>query len=666
MIARFNSIFAICLFIVSVASGQQTDTDSVRADQNFYDMTLEQLMGMEVSVASRQSLTTRQSPGVVTLITEEEIKSSGARDLMDLLRRVPGFDFCVDVEGVVGLAVRGNWAHEGKAMLLIDGIEMNENLYSTLQFGNHYPIHNIRRIEIIRGPGSAIYGGNAEYAVINIISKTPAELNGGEAEISYGRTMTAAGQQSTSLALGNQYKDFGFSASLYTGTAIRSDRRYTDFWNSGYDMANHSDLRSNHLNVGMQYKKIKFRGIIDQYSVDTRDNFDKILEKTYRIRFDSYIGELSRDITISPRLILTPRFNLKHQLPWRYNEEVNNEEMQVFYMSSSRFTSGFTSNWNPNAKLNIIGGADYFYDIARQQADALFNSTGTQSLDYNNTSVFAQAILKTNIVDITTGARYNYNDRYAASFVPRLSFTRAFEKMHFKLLYSEAYRAPNTQNIDLNPDIEPEHTTVIEFEAGVKLHSTIYLTGNLYDITTVDPIVYFYDTNTDQEGYRNATRTGTKGLELDLQWKFRKGYFDISYEYYSAAGKNSLYEFEVPGHKKTLLAMPNHEITLSSNFQIAKKYSFSPSMKVQGKRYGVTRIDSFEEPVIESFKPVYLLNLTLRVEEFCVKGLSAGISMFNILDKQQYFIQPYKGGHAALPGASRELVINVTYKFTKK
>ncbi len=112
--------------------------------------------------------------------------------------------------------------------------------------------------------------------------------------------------------------------------------------------------------------------------------------------------------------------------------------------------------------------------------------------------------------------------------------------------------------------------------------------------------------------------------------------------------------------------MPNHEITLSSNFQIAKKYSFSPSMKVQGKRYGVTRIDSFEEPVIESFKPVYLLNLTLRVEEFCVKGLSAGISMFNILDKQQYFIQPYKGGHAALPGASRELVINVTYKFTKK
>ncbi len=666
MKSRFYLIIVFCHLLFSPATAQPTGTDSVRTEKNFYELTLEQLMGLEVSVASRQSLTTRESPGIVTLITEEEIKSSGARDLMDLLRMVPGFEFCVDVEGVVGLAVRGNWAHEGKAMLLIDGIEMNENLYSTLQFGNHYPIHNIRRIEIIRGPGSAIYGGNAEYAVINIISKTPAELNGGQANFTYGRMLTASGLQSASVAAGNQYKNFGFSAALNTATAIRSDRQYTDFWNSSYDMADHSDLRATHLNIGMQYKKLKFRGIIDKYTVDTRDNYDKVLEKTYRVRFDTYIGELSRDITISPRLVITPKANLKYQLPWKYNGEVYNYEMLIFYTSSSRYTGGFITNWNPNAKLNIIGGAEYFYDRACQQADALFNSTGTQILDYNNTSVFAQAILKTKIVDITTGARYNYNDRYAASFVPRLSFTRAFDKMHFKLLYSEAYKAPNTQNIDLNPDIEPEHTTVIELEAGVKLFSTIYLTGNLYDITTIDPILYFYDINTDQDGYRNATRTGTKGVELDLQWKFHRGYFDITYEYYSAAGKNSLYEFEVPGHKESLLAIPNHEITLSSNLRIGKKFSVSPSINIQSKRYGVTGIDAFEEPVIGSYDALYLFHLTIRAEDILINGLSSGISLFNILDEHQSFLQPYKGGHAALPGASRELVVSITYRFTKK
>lgn len=78
---------------------------------------------------------------------------------MQVLQLIPGFDFGVDVEGIVGIGVRGNWAHEGKVLMLWDGLEMNEDLYSTLQFGGHYPVGQIKRIEIIRGPGSAIYGG---------------------------------------------------------------------------------------------------------------------------------------------------------------------------------------------------------------------------------------------------------------------------------------------------------------------------------------------------------------------------------------------------------------------------------------------------------------------------------------------------------------------------
>src|SRR6185436_9636381 len=153
---------------------KQTSPDSV----SFYEMSLEQLMNIEISVASRKALTPRESPGIVTLITEDEITNSGAQDLMDILRLVPGFDFGSDVEGVVGLGIRGNWAHEGKMLLLIDGQQMNEALYSTIQLGNHYPVQQIRKIEIIRGPGSAMYGGNAEYAVINIITKNDKEFTG--------------------------------------------------------------------------------------------------------------------------------------------------------------------------------------------------------------------------------------------------------------------------------------------------------------------------------------------------------------------------------------------------------------------------------------------------------------------------------------------------------
>ena len=156
---NYSSILVSSLLFISTICIAQTDSI------NYDALSLEDLMNIKISVASIKELTPRESPGVVSYISAEEIRESGANDLVDVLRMVPGFDFATDVEDVVGIGVRGNWAHEGKVLMLIDGQEMNEGLYSTLQFGNHYPVDNIKRIEIIRGPGSAIYGGNAEYAV---------------------------------------------------------------------------------------------------------------------------------------------------------------------------------------------------------------------------------------------------------------------------------------------------------------------------------------------------------------------------------------------------------------------------------------------------------------------------------------------------------------------
>ncbi|MGZ4060958.1 MAG: TonB-dependent receptor plug domain-containing protein, partial [Bacteroidia bacterium] len=126
---------------------------------DYYDMSLEQLQKIKavgvsseleklinslIGVASIKPLSGRESPSIVSLITEEEIKNSGARDLMDILNMVPGIDFGVDVEGVVGIGMRGNWAHEGKVLLLLDGQEMNEGLFGTTQFGNHIPVDQIK------------------------------------------------------------------------------------------------------------------------------------------------------------------------------------------------------------------------------------------------------------------------------------------------------------------------------------------------------------------------------------------------------------------------------------------------------------------------------------------------------------------------------------------
>ena len=116
--------------------------------------------------STKQSTGIRETPGIITVITEEEIQQSGARDIIDLFQLlVPGFGFGVDVEGVVGIGVRGLWAHEGKVLFMVDDQEINEGMFGTVQLGNHFSLENINRIEIIRGPGSAVYGGFASVAL---------------------------------------------------------------------------------------------------------------------------------------------------------------------------------------------------------------------------------------------------------------------------------------------------------------------------------------------------------------------------------------------------------------------------------------------------------------------------------------------------------------------
>jgi len=74
----------------------------------------------------------------VSVITAQEIKAMGARDLTDVLTTIPGIHFASDVTGIIGIGVRGAWAHEGKALILWDGHEMNEPMFSVVPFGHHF------------------------------------------------------------------------------------------------------------------------------------------------------------------------------------------------------------------------------------------------------------------------------------------------------------------------------------------------------------------------------------------------------------------------------------------------------------------------------------------------------------------------------------------------
>jgi outer membrane receptor for ferrienterochelin and colicin len=661
--------------IVFSFSNLFAQTDSVKTD--IYDLSLEKLMNMEVTVASKKALTLRESPGIITVVTEEEIKNSGARDLVDILRLVPGIFFGVDVQGVVGIGSRGSWGHEGKILLQIDGQEQNELAYSTLQFGNHFNIDQIKRIEIIRGPGSSIYGGFAELGVINIITKTAEEINGIGVKGSYGQMEKSYARRNVNVSFGKKINDFEISLLGLIGEGNRSDQTFTDIYGDSYDMSKGGGFTNpTNLNLGMNYKNLKTRFIYDNYTANTVSVFDAIHPYAYDLKFESMFAEIKYDFNIKDKLTITPKINYKRQLPW----QVFDTTAYPLQVLCERFSGNLTASYDINEKINILAGGEYLYDIATDQIGDSTFFNGTPEVKFNNVSAFAQALFKTKFVNLTLGVRIDKHSEVTIAYSPRIGLTKVVKDFHFKLLYSQAFRAPGVENMNfayklendvfeyIAPNILPEKTNVIEFEVGYKLADKMFLTVNLFNVFIKDPIVFFYDVVSEAEGYYNATQTGTRGIEFEYKIRDKWGYITTNYSFYTAKDINEVVDYQIPNPNpnvkvNALLAAPQHKVTLNSSFKIDNNLSVNPSFIFMSKRYCYVSLDTTETEVLSEQKPILLANLFINYNNLFTKGLTLGVGIYDILDTKFSYIQPYNGWHSPYPGTSREIILKIAYKF---
>jgi outer membrane receptor for ferrienterochelin and colicins len=141
----------------------------------------------EVSIATRHETPISKAPSIVTVITAEEIKHLGYRTFVEILRTVPGFEILKDPTfGVVFPTVRGLDALNKVRLMLNGHLVNNPRTGDAFFLFDDFPLENIKRIEIIRGPGSAVYGENAFLAVINIITFDAKDIDGVRISSGYG------------------------------------------------------------------------------------------------------------------------------------------------------------------------------------------------------------------------------------------------------------------------------------------------------------------------------------------------------------------------------------------------------------------------------------------------------------------------------------------------
>jgi iron complex outermembrane receptor protein len=441
-----------CVFFIGPAV-MAVEPDMVAKAEKSSLLVLEILEDQQVSIADLHEVPISEASGNVYVITDEDIRHSGATDIPTLLRRIPGIEVMQMTGADFNVSVRGNnQTAANKLLVLVDGRSIYEDTFGSV-FWTLLPVTlpEIKRIEVLKGPASAIYGFNAFDGVVNIITKSPEEMKrntngttlqfgGGE----FGTIRAAAVQAGT-------YEKLGYRLSV----GHDQNQKWSD--------RNQLALRANKFNLQTEYalpglsKLIFSGGLVDSNRFDGQV-FDVVHENStiangyanleYR-RPDFFIrGNWMRwnenrqelfDSRVAPFAGFTDRDLNVNQM---FKQDVYNLEAQhaLEFGTANRLTYGF--NYRHNAvSLNVHD------EFTRE----------------NRFGVYLQDEWRaTKTLTAVAGLRWDLHSEINPTYSPRVSLLyKPAENHTFRLASSVSYRPPTLAetHIDLR-GIDPPSTVV--------------------------------------------------------------------------------------------------------------------------------------------------------------------------------------------------------------
>src|SRR2546426_9372944 len=183
-ICRIAAANAFVLLLLVTLTDQMARAQAKQSNQNppenLKQVSLEELGQIEVTTASKVPVKASRTPAAIYVITQEDIRRSGATSIPEALRMAPGVEVARVDSNTWSLGVRGFESTLSRSVLvLIDGRSVYTPLFAGVYWqGQDTLLEDVERIEVIRGPGGAIWGANAVNRGINIITKNAKETPG--------------------------------------------------------------------------------------------------------------------------------------------------------------------------------------------------------------------------------------------------------------------------------------------------------------------------------------------------------------------------------------------------------------------------------------------------------------------------------------------------------
>jgi iron complex outermembrane receptor protein len=654
------------------------------------------MLQITVAIAAGKVQSQEEAPGIVSVIDAEEIRRIGARTLEDVLQIVPGFEVLTDNLGRARIIVRGLRATGGEnVLILFNGHRLNEVITGGATAINlDIPVDNLERIEIIRGPGSALFGTNAFAGVINLIPYTADSFAGARLSAAGGSFATQqysvlAGHVQGDLRVAGfvQFRDTnGPERTVQADTQTIRDMAVVGFEGASRAPGKTDDERQSvDANAHLIYKGLTLNsrftyehaggyiGLGNSLSDSKLENQQIAFDASYRHALgeqSSLLARFSFAQNESRQLLelLPPGAVLSVPFP---------DGLAIdFDANSRRFSGDLTLRYalwaQHDLTLGISLAHESTYDL---QAQGNFENTPSigpadsfHTLPFNLIQDSSRTIFIVILqdiwsprpeLDITLGVRYDHFSDFGDTIDPRVGVVWRFANYtYLKLLYGSAFRAPTffelsfdagqaLPGIDFasNPDLDPTTLQTIEAALGYT-RAPVRISVN-YFYTLARDFIVLTPIAPGQSQFQNSLDIDIQGVEIEMQAKLHNHTFFANYTYQYPKNKTTA---------KRVEEVPLHLSNLGVSMGLGPYVRLTPTLVIRGSR---PRAD--EDPRDES-SAYALVNVSLLIRNV-FRTLEISGTVHNLFDTD--YADPAR--NATVPGdyprAGRSVLIKATYTF---
>jgi iron complex outermembrane receptor protein len=575
--------------------------------------------------------------------------------------------------GVSGFGRPGDY--NSRILLLIDGYRANDSVYNTAPIGTDFlvDVDLIDRVEFVPGPGSAVYGSNAFFGVINVITRGAKSLNGAEASVEAGDFGTSKGRLSYGQRL-ESGAEVLLSASGYQSRG--EDLQFAKFSSasaantvSGLNFDEYKSALAKYtfggLHLEAAYSTRKKGAAAASYALGAQS----VDPRAYTLDTQSFIDlqyehSLARDLDASVRVNYG---SYPYEANFPYLDPVSGQAIENKDGARAKWWgSELKLRAHPFEAHKIIAGVDYRDEYRRDQ----FNYDQQPFVQYvdsrqraTRVGLYAQDefTVRPGLI-FNAGLRHDIDRRTGGVTSPRLALIYSLNpSSSVKLLYGSSYRAPSAweqfasqANVqEPNPALKPERIRTMEVVLEQVVRNRLRFTASAFQYRINELIDEIADPATGLLQFRNLGRVQSRGAQLEAEQVWDSGQrLRISYSYQLAEDLN----VRDSGEDPVLLNSPRH----------LGKLNFTSPIFGGALRAGLeVQSMSSRRTTVSEVAGHTVTNLTLR-DLALARRLTASFSVYNLFDSK--YADPASSALAnlgldAIPQLKRSFRIKLTYTF---